>query len=147
MRRARLNFPGTTGTYETRGNSTSFDVNAGVYYEDYPTLNVAFGKSVSDFEVLGTDTTGSGDSRFFTTSSSYTLAGFDLAGRFNLSRIGNTLTVCLRFQRRESKRLSKGIHVFRQPQTARLDAVGNELLAESCRYRLRAQPHERDVSV
>jgi len=88
---SQLNFPGTTGTYETRGSSTSFDVNAGIYYEDYPTLNVAFGKSVSSFDVLGSDTTGSGDSRFFTTSSSYTLAGFDLGGRFNLSRIGNTL--------------------------------------------------------
>ena len=39
----------------------SFDVNAGVYFEDYPTLNISVGKSVSDFEVLGTDTTGSGD--------------------------------------------------------------------------------------
>src|SRR6185369_5780386 len=54
---SQLNFPGTTGTYETRGSSTSFDVNAGIYYEDYPTLNVAFGKSVSSFDVLGSDTT------------------------------------------------------------------------------------------
>ena len=93
----QLNFPGTTGTYESRGSSTNFDVNAGVYYEDYPTLNVGFGKSVSNYEVLGSDTAGSGDSRFFTIGSSYTLAGFDLAGRFNLSRIGNTLPVASGF--------------------------------------------------
>lgn len=87
-----LNFPGTTGSYESRGNSTSFDVNAGVYYEDYPTLNVSFGKSVSNYEVLGTDANGSGDSRFITIGSSYTVAGFDLSGRFNGNRIGTTLS-------------------------------------------------------
>lgn len=87
-----LNFPGTTGSYESRGNSTSFDVNAGIYYEDYPTLNVSFGKSVSNYQVLGTDADGSGDSRFVTIGSSYTLAGFDLSGRFNSNRIGTTLS-------------------------------------------------------
>jgi hypothetical protein len=106
---SQLNFPGTTGAYETRGNSTSFDVNAGLYYEDYPTLNVSFGQSASNYEVLGSDTTGSGDSRFFTTSSSYTLAGFDLSGRFNLSRIGNTLPFASGFDGEKVNTYQRGL--------------------------------------
>jgi hypothetical protein len=94
----QLNFPGTTGTYETRGNSTSFDVNAGVYYEDYPTLNVSFGKSVSNYDVLSSDITGSSDARMFTVGSTYQWEGFNLTGRFNNSRIGNTLPVAAGFR-------------------------------------------------
>jgi len=108
---SQTNFPGTTGTYESRGDTTSFDVNAGVYYEDYPTLNISVGKSVSDFEVLGTDTTGSGDSRFLTMGTSYTLAGFDLSGRYVSNRIGNTLPAVSGFHGEKVNSYQKGVTV------------------------------------
>ena len=106
-----LNFPGTTSSYETRGRSTSFDVNAGVYYEDYPSLNVSFGRSASEYEVLGSDSNGSGDSRFFSVGSSYTLAGFDLSGRFNTNRIGNSLPAVSGFEDEKINTFQKGFTV------------------------------------
>jgi hypothetical protein len=142
---SQINFPGTTGTYESRGDTTSFDVNAGLYYEDYPTLNISVGKSVSDFEVLGTDTTGSGDSRFLTMGSSYTLAGFDLSGRFVSNRIGNTLPAVSGFHGEKVNSYQKGVTVSATRKGPRLDALGRSVFAESCRHRLRAQSDKREL--
>ena len=86
-------------------------MNAGVYFKDDPTLNISVGKSVSDFEVLGTDTTGSGDSRFLTMGTSYTLAGFDLSGRYVSNRIGNTLPAVSGFHGEKVNSYQKGVTV------------------------------------
>ncbi len=93
----QFNFPGAAQGYETHGSSTSFDVNAGVYYEDYPTLNVALGRSFSNYEVLGSAGNGEADGRMFSATSSYSLAGFNLTGGYNNTRTGNSLPVVAGF--------------------------------------------------
>ena len=117
-------------------------MNAGVYYEDYPTLNVAFGKSVSNFEVLGpirrAAETPASSPRAALIRSRASISADDTI----CSRIGNTLPAASGFNGEKVNTYQKRIHVLRQPQTARLDALGNELLAKSRRYRLRAQSHK-----
>jgi hypothetical protein len=74
--------PGATA-YKSRGDDQYFNVNWGLYLQDLPALSVSYGLGDSSYEVIGTPTQGSSDSKTLSVRSSYLLKGFTLNGGYS----------------------------------------------------------------
>lgn len=82
--------PGIPGV-ETRGRAQLFSVNGGAYFEGWPSLSVGYSRSSNSYEVLGTDTQGSGSGSGFSLGSGYTLAGFSLGASYTIGNVTQNL--------------------------------------------------------
>jgi hypothetical protein len=82
--------PGTVA-YKTRGGDQYFNVNWSLFQPSYPSLSVSYGLGDSNYEVLGTQTKGTSDSRIFSLHSGYQLLGFNLVGGFSDFKLSQQL--------------------------------------------------------
>ena len=80
----QFSIPGSANV-ETFGRSQSFGVNAGEYYEGLPSLTVGYNVNNNSYDVVGTESGGSGSGRAFNLGSSYILEGFNLGANYSNS--------------------------------------------------------------
>lgn len=74
--------PGTVA-YKTRGSDQYFNANWSLLQPSFPSLSVSYGLGNSNYEVLGSTTHGSSNSRIFSLHSGYQLLGFNLTGSYS----------------------------------------------------------------
>jgi len=77
-----LNVPGSVANYVARASSRSMELNGGLNFEGWPSLNVFWGTGSSSSTVFGTTMGGTSNARNFGLSSAYQLWGFSLSGGF-----------------------------------------------------------------
>jgi hypothetical protein len=78
----QLNVPGSVASYAARGDAQNLNINAGLLLNNLPTLNVAYGLGRSNYDILGSNLSGSGSSRLFGVGSSYNVWGFGMYGSY-----------------------------------------------------------------
>mgnify|MGYP005812952127 CR=1 FL=1 len=86
-----FNVPGSVGAYRTRGDSQTLNIGWSFLSEKLPSVHVGYGLSSSNYQLLGSDSNGSGDSHIFSVGSGYRVAGFNLSGLFSDSTINQTI--------------------------------------------------------
>lgn len=93
----QFNIPGSPLGYETLGNGQAFSITGGLLFPDYPTVQVSYGQSSSDYRVLADNLTGGGNSRLFSVSSGYELAGFRLGALYSNMRMTQEIPLVFGF--------------------------------------------------
>jgi hypothetical protein len=68
--------------YTTNGDTQTLSVNWGVRVKDYPSLNLTFMDTASDYSIYGAESNGTLDSKVFSATSAYKIAGFSLNGGY-----------------------------------------------------------------
>jgi hypothetical protein len=86
----QFSLPGAPGL-ETHGSSQGLSIGAGAYYEGLPTLQGSYNINSNRYDILGTNTEGSGSGQVFSLSSSYLLKGFNLSGSYGNTHINQNV--------------------------------------------------------
>ena len=90
----QFSLPGTPG-YTTNGNSQAFSVGGGAFFQGWPTFQASYNVGTSNYDVVGSDQTGSSDFRGFNVGSTYTRWGFNFASNYARAHIHQTTPLLL----------------------------------------------------